>query len=154
MTFKYITYLLFLVLVISSLYLINLFSSKPYSIDHYLAKELIVGVLDSPEYMTYLGIFDGYNWVLGHNSQLSIPTPEDAESDYQDNLKTLSILKNYDVKDLNYNQRITQKIAVFDTENDIKEAAVGIVLDTHSCPKPSLKIGTAKRHLLELSWPI
>ena len=121
MTFKYITYLLFLVLVISSLYLINLFSSKPYSIDHYLAKELIVGVLDSPEYMTYLGIFDGYNWVLGHNSQLSIPTPEDAESDYQDNLKTLSILKNYDVKDLNYNQRITQKIAVFDTENDIKE---------------------------------
>ena len=92
MTFKYITYLLFLVLVISSLYLINLFSSKPYSIDHYLAKELIVGVLDSPEYMTYLGIFDGYNWVLGHNSQLSIPTPEDAESDYQDNLKTLSIL--------------------------------------------------------------
>ena len=71
--------------------------------------------------MTYLGIFDGYNWVLGHNSQLSIPTPEDAESDYQDNLKTLSILKNYDVKDLNYNQRITQKIAVFDTENDIKE---------------------------------
>ncbi len=121
MTFKYITYLLFLVLVISSLYLINLFSSKPYSIDHYLAKELIVGVLDSPEYMTYLGIFDGYNWVLGHNSKLSIPTPEDAESDYQDNLKTLSILKNYDVKDLNYNQRITQKIAVFDTENDIKE---------------------------------
>ena len=121
MTFKYITYLLFLILVISSLYLINLFSSKPYSIDHYLAKELIVGVLDSPEYMTYLGIFDGYNWVLGHNSQLSIPTPEDAESDYQDNLKTLSILKNYDVKDLNYNQRITQKIAVFDTENDIKE---------------------------------
>jgi len=120
-TFKYITYLLFLVLIISSLYLINLFSSKPYSIDHYLAKELIVGVLDSPEYMTYLGIFDDYDWVLGHNRELSIPTSEDAESDYQDNLKTLSILKNYDVKDLNYNQRITQKIAIFDTENDIKE---------------------------------
>ena len=120
-TFKYITYLLFLGLIISSLYLANLYSNKPYSIDHYLAKELIVGVLDSPEYMTYLGIFDDYNWALGHNRKLSIPTSEDAESDYQDNLKTLATLKNYDVKDLNYNQRVTQKIAIFDTENDIKE---------------------------------
>ena len=120
-TFKYITYLLFLGLIISSLYLANLYSNKPYSIDHYLAKELIVGVLDSPEYMTYLGIFDDYNWALGHNRKLSITTSEDAESDYQDNLKTLATLKNYDVKDLNYNQRVTQKIAIFDTENDIKE---------------------------------
>lgn len=120
-TFKYITYLLFLGLIISSLYLANLYSNKPYSIDHYLGKELIVGVLDSPEYMTYLGIFDDYNWALGHNRKLSIPTSEDAESDYQDNLKTLATLKNYDVKDLNYNQRVTQKIAIFDTENDIKE---------------------------------
>ena len=51
-TIRYIGYLLFLGLIITSLYFMNLFSKKPLSIDHYLAKELIIGVLDSPEYMT------------------------------------------------------------------------------------------------------
>ena len=66
-TIRYISYLLFLGLMITSLYFMNLFSKRPLSIDHYLAKELIIGVLDSPEYMTYLGIFDGYGKILGHN---------------------------------------------------------------------------------------
>tara|TARA_X000001036_G_scaffold141690_1_gene134558 strand:+ start:483 stop:2243 length:1761 start_codon:yes stop_codon:yes gene_type:complete len=99
----------------------NLFSKKPFSLDHFLAKELIINVLDSPEYMTYLGIFDNYGQVLGHNKKLSINSLEDSESDYRDNLQTLATLKRYDVNDLTENQKITHKIAVFDTENDIKE---------------------------------
>jgi len=55
---KYFGLSFLILLLVVSLYLMNLFSSRPYSIDHYLAKELIVGVTDSPEYMTYLGIFD------------------------------------------------------------------------------------------------
>ena len=120
-TFRYITYLIFLGVIITSLYLMNLFSKKPFSLDHFLAKELIINVLDSPEYMTYLGIFDNYGQVLGHNKKLSINSLEDSESDYRDSLQTLSTLKRYDVNDLTENQKITHKIAVFDTENDIKE---------------------------------
>ena len=120
-TIRYISYSLFLGLMITSLYFMNLFSKKPLSIDHYLAKELIIGVLDSPEYMTYLGIFDGYGKILGHNKSLSIDSLEETELDYMDNLETLATLKRYDFNDLSDIQKITHKIAIFDTENDIKE---------------------------------
>lgn len=120
-TIRYISYSLFLGLMITSLYFMNLFSKRPLSIDHYLAKELIIGVLDSPEYMTYLGIFDGYGKILGHNKSLSIDSLEETELDYMDNLETLATLKRYDFNDLSDIQKITHKIAIFDTENDIKE---------------------------------
>ena len=71
--------------------------------------------------MTYLGIFDNYGQVLGHNRKLTIDSLEDSESNYRDSLETLATLNRYDVNDLTENQKITHKIAVFDTENDIKE---------------------------------
>ena len=98
----------------------NLFSKKPYSLDHFLAKELIVGVFDSPEYMTYLGIFDDFSPILGHNQKLSISSLEDEEKNYRNNLLRLDTLKGYKVNRLSQNQRITHKIAVFDTELDIE----------------------------------
>ena len=119
-TLKYFGYLIFIILVMSSLYLMNLFSKKPYSLDHFLAKELIVGVFDSPEYMTYLGIFDDFSPILGHNQKLSISSLEDVEKNYRDNLQRLDTLKGYKVNKLSSNQLITHKIAVFDTELDIE----------------------------------
>ena len=119
-TLKYFGYLIFIILVMSSLYLMNLFSKKPYSLDHFLAKELIVGVFDSPEYMTYLGIFDDFSTILGHNQKLSISSIEDDEENYRDNLQRLDTLKGYKVNKLSSNQRITHKIAVFDTELDVE----------------------------------
>ena len=89
--------------------------------DHYLAKELAMGILDSPEFMTYIGIFDKFNAVLKHNQKLTISTIEDGEEVYQDNIKRLSILKKYNSEKLTSIQKVTQKIAIFDTENDIYE---------------------------------
>ena len=120
-TLKFIGYIFILGLAIISLYMINLFAMKPYSIDHYLAKELTLGLLDSPEYMTYVGIFDEYNAVLKHNQKLSIRTLEDGDEDYQDSLAHLSMLKSYDSSKLTDIQKVTQKIAIFDTENNINE---------------------------------
>ena len=119
-TLKYFGYLIFIILVTISLYLMNLFSKKPYSLDHFLAKELIFGVFDSPEYMTYLGIFDDFSPILGHNQKLSISSLEDDEKNYRDNLQRLDTLKGYKVNKLSSNQLITHKIAVFDTEIDIE----------------------------------
>ncbi len=116
---KYVGYLALSGLAIVSLYLTNLFLMKPYSIDHYLAKELTLSLLDSPEFMTYIGIFDRFNAILKHNQKLSIDTLEDGEEDYQDTLKHLKMLKKYNSDGLTDVQKITQKIAIFDTENSI-----------------------------------
>ena len=97
---KFIGYIVVSGLAVISLYLVNLFFMKPYSIDHYLAKELTMGLLESTEYMTYIGIFDPYNAILKHNQKLSINTLADGEEDYQDSLKHLSMLKKYDPETL------------------------------------------------------
>ena len=107
--------------LISSIYVLNLFSSKPFSLDHYLAKELMVSLLDSPEYLTYIGAFDLLNPIIKHNSKLSNDTLDDDEKSYIDSLKHLQTLNSYSDDELTENQIITKKIAIFDTENDINE---------------------------------
>ncbi|MEK9903423.1 MAG: DUF885 domain-containing protein [Gammaproteobacteria bacterium] len=119
-TFKYLGYSVLVLSVIVSLYLLNLFSKKPYSLDHFLAKELIVGILDSPESMTYLGIFDDYNLIFNHNHKLTVSSLEKGKEEYLENLQRLDTLKRYEIDELSKNQQITHKIAVFDTEIDIE----------------------------------
>ena len=99
--FKYAGYLALSGLAVVSLYLANLFLMKPYSIDHYLAKELTLSLLDSPEFMTYIGIFDPFNAILKHNQKLTIDTLEDGEQDYQDTVKHLKVLKKYNFVNFN-----------------------------------------------------
>ena len=119
--FKYFGYAILGGLVVSSLYMVNLFIMRPYSIDHFLAKELVMDIVDSPETMTYLGIFDNYNVILKHNQKLSVSSLEDADQDHADRIKRLKILNKYDSKNLSEIQKITKKIAIFDVENDIHE---------------------------------
>ena len=116
---KYFGYLLLSGMLVMSLYLANLFLMKPYSIDHYLAKELSMNLMESPEFMTYIGIFDSLNVILKHNQKLTIDSLEDGEDDYRDNLKHLEMLQKYNPTDLSGVQKVTRKIAIFDTENGI-----------------------------------
>ncbi len=116
---KYFGYLLLSGLLVVSLYLANLFLMKPYSIDHYLTKELSMNLLESPEFMTYIGIFDPFNVILKHNRKLTIDSLEDGEDDYRDSLKHLEMLEKYNPNDLSEVQKVTHKIAIFDTENGI-----------------------------------
>ena len=118
---KYIGAAFGITFLISSIYVINLFSSKPFSLDHYLAKELMVSLLDSPEYLTYIGAFDFLNPIIKHNSKLSNDSLNDAEKSYIDSLKHLQTLNSYSDDELTENQVITKKIAIFDTDNDINE---------------------------------
>ena len=116
---KYFGYLLLSGSLVVSLYLANLFLMKPYSIDHYLGKELVTGLLESPEFMTYIGVFDPFNVLLKHNQKLTINSLEDGEDNYRDNLKHLEMLQKYNPTDLSGVQKVTRKIAIFDTENGI-----------------------------------
>lgn len=104
-----------------SLYAINLFLMKPYSIDHYLAKELALDTLDSPETMTYVGVFDDYNFLLKHNQKLSIGSLEKDEEDHSKNLNQLETLQSYEPDEISSIQKVTRQIAIFDVENDINE---------------------------------
>jgi len=117
--FKFLKYFLSLILMLVSIYAINLFVMKPYSMDHFLAKETVTSLFDSPEAMTYLGIFDGINFITKHNSRLSLRDSKEAEEEHKKNIARLEMLKRYKKDGLSSNQLITKKIAIFDTENDI-----------------------------------
>ena len=116
---KYLGYGILSCIAVALLYLANLFLMKPYSIDHYLAKELTLSLMEAPEFMTYIGVFDPFNSVLKHNQKLSIDTLEDAENNFQKTLQHLEMIKKYDPENLTEIQKVTQKIAIFDTENSI-----------------------------------
>ena len=117
--FKYFGAAFGIAFLVCSIYVVNLFSSKPFSLDHYLAKDLIVSLFDSPEFLTYIGIVDFLNPITKHNSKLSNDSLEDAEESHIDTLKHLQVLNSYEDDALTEEQIITKKIAVFDTENDI-----------------------------------
>jgi len=92
---------------------------KPISLDHFLNKEISLELIRSPEYMTYVGAFDRFNFILKHNEKLTIPTSSYYKKNHENKLKRLSLLKKYKQENLTSSQKITQKIAIFDTENDI-----------------------------------
>jgi uncharacterized protein (DUF885 family) len=118
---KYAAYISISLIGLLFIYLVNLFLMKPYSIDHYLAKELVADLLDSPEYMTYIGIFDPLNPILKHNQKISINSLEDSKKNYLSLKQRLETLQKYNPKKLTQLQKITQKIAIFDTQNDIEQ---------------------------------
>ena len=118
---KSVGFILVWALMLLSIYLFNLFYMKPVSIDHYLGKEIIKDLTSSPEYMTYLGIFDDLDWLTGHNSKISIPNYEDIAEDLNSEKRKLDILTRYNDKALSPLQQTTKQIAIFDTKNSIQE---------------------------------
>ena len=118
---KSVGFILVWALMLFSIYLFNLFYMKPVSIDHYLGKEIIKDLTSSPEYMTYLGIFDDLDWLTGHNSKISIPEYDDIAEDLNSEKRKLDILTRYNDKALSPLQQTTKQIAIFDTKNNIQE---------------------------------
>ena len=119
--FKGLLYSFGLLLIVGIFYLVNLFLFKPFSLDHYLAKELILEMVDSPESLTYLGVVDKFNWLTNHQSKISISGLSDMEEDLIDAKKLKARLLSYENESLSEQQKITKKIAVFDVSNFIKE---------------------------------
>ena len=94
---------------------------KPFSIDHYLGKELVLDLTGSPEELTYVGILDRFNWLINHNSKLSIPQDSDIEDEIKHTEKIIKTLYKYNDSNLSDIQKNTKKIAIFDYENQLKE---------------------------------
>ncbi len=118
---KYSKYAVITFITITGLYLINLFLMKPISIDHYLGKEIVMEMLDTPEMLTYLGILDPFNFITKHQSKLSNNGLEDLKEDLEEMKQAKKILERYDDSKLSQQQSITKKIALYDLENNIKQ---------------------------------
>ncbi len=118
--FKGVIYSLGVLLIVGAFYLGNLFLFKPFSLDHYLAKELLLEMLDSPEALTYLGVVDRFNWLTNHQSKISTSGLEELKEDLLDAKDSRSVLFSYKDESLSKQQKITKKIAVFDLNNFIK----------------------------------
>ncbi len=118
---KYTKNLILLCLGLVGIYLFNLFFMKPYSIDHFLGKELVLDLVDSPEAMTYIGVFDRFDWLTRHNSNLSIPKKDDRENSIKQYEQVIKTLYKYDDSSLSQVQRNTKKIELFDAENNLKQ---------------------------------
>ena len=118
---KSVGFILVWALMLFSIYLFNLFYMKPVSIDHYLGKEVIKDLTSSPEYMTYLGIFDDLDWLTGHSGKISISDYDDIAEDLNSEKRKLDILTRYNDKALSPLQQTTKQIAIFDTKNNIQE---------------------------------
>ena len=106
---KHTQRLVLIALGIASLYLINLFFMKPFSIDHYLGKELVFDLTGSPEELTYVGVLDSFNWLTRHNSKLSIPQDDDIENEIKHIEKVIKTLYKYDDSRLSDIQKNTKK---------------------------------------------
>ena len=119
--FKGFLYSFGLLLIVGIFYLGNLLLFKPFSLDHYLAKELILEMIDSPESLTYLGVVDRFNWLTNHQSKISVTGLDDMEEDLVDAKKLKALLLSYKNESLSEQQKITKEIAVFDASNFIKE---------------------------------
>ena len=90
--FKLTIKLVAVLLVVTVLYSFNLFMMKPFSVDHFLGKELILDLIESPEELTYVGILDKFDWITNHNSKLSIPQDDDIENDIKQIKKVIKTL--------------------------------------------------------------
>ena len=119
--FKYSKYAVITFITITGFYLINLFLMKPISIDHYLGKEIVMEMLDTPEMLTYLGILDPFNFITKHQSKLSNNGLEDLKEDLEEMKQAKKILERYDDSKLSQQQSVTKKIALYDLENNIKQ---------------------------------
>ena len=119
--FKFTIKLVAVLLVLTALYSFNLFMMKPFSVDHFLGKELILDLIESPEELTYVGILDRFDWITKHNSKLSIPQDDDIDNDIKQIEKVIKTLYKYDDSRLSDIQKSTKKIAIFDYENQLKE---------------------------------
>jgi len=118
---KYSKYAVITFITITGFYLINLFLMKPVSIDHYLGKEIVMEMLDTPEMLTYLGILDPFNFITKHQSKLSNNGLEDLKEDLEEMKQAKKILERYNDSKLSQQQSITKKIALYDLENNIKQ---------------------------------
>ena len=102
------------------IYVLKLIFFKPFSFNHFLARQFIVNTLDSPESLTYIGLFEKYGY-RSYNGKLSDYSLEKDIKDLKKLKKEYKILNSYQDEDLSFNELTSKKIAQFQMKNEIEQ---------------------------------
>ena len=106
--------------IVIAIYGVKLFFLTPFSINHLLSRHIIIEALESPEYLTSLGVLEQYG-MRSHNGKFSNDSLEKDQKDLKKIKRLYKMINSYDNDNLNKRDLSTKKIALFQLENEIKE---------------------------------
>jgi len=112
--------ILIVLLVGGSIYALKLFVFKPFSLNHFLTRELVYDALKSPEVLTYMGILEEYGF-RSHNGKLSDYSLKKDSDDLREIKKKYRIVNSYQDEHLTPDELTSKKIALFQLRNEIDE---------------------------------
>ena len=112
--------ILIVLLVGGSIYALKLFVFKPFSLNHFLTRELVYDALKSPEVLTYMGILEEYGF-RSHNGKLSDYSLKKDSDDLREIKKDYRIVNSYQDEHLTSDELTSKKIALFQLRNEIDE---------------------------------
>ena len=112
--------ILIVLLVGGSIYALKLFVFKPFSLNHFLTRELVYDALKSPEILTYMGVLEEYGF-RSHNGKLSDYSLKKDSDDLREIKKKYRIVNSYQDEHLTPDELTSKKIALFQLRNEIDE---------------------------------
>ena len=111
--------LLGVVLIAVSVFLVNLFWFRPFSIDHFYEKIFISFVLEQPELLTSLGIAEQFGY-RRHNAHLDDASMAKVERDFANWHGYLSELKSYDFAAQTPAQQLSTRVLTWYIESQLE----------------------------------
>ena len=105
---------------LATTYALKLLFFKPFSFNHFLTRQLVYDALESPEYLTYIGILEKYGY-RSYNGKLSDYSLEKDIKDLKKLKKEYKILNSYENEELSAEELTSKKISLFQMRNEIDE---------------------------------
>ena len=117
---KILIFLAIIFIVLATTYVSKLLFFKPFSFNHFLTRQLVYDALESPEYLTYIGILEKYGY-RSYNGKLSDYSLKKDIKDLKKIKKEYKILNSYEDKDLSAEELTSKKISLFQMRNEIDQ---------------------------------
>ena len=108
---KILIFLAIIFIVLATTYISKLLFFKPFSFNHFLTRQLVYDALESPEYLTYIGILEKYGY-RSYNGKLSDYSLKKDIIDLKKLKKEFKILNSYEDKDLSAEELTSKKISL------------------------------------------
>ena len=105
---------------LATTYALKLLFFKPFSFNHFLTRQLVYDALESPEYLTYIGILEKYGY-RSYNGKLSDYSLEKDIKDLKKLKKEYKILIAYKNEELSAEELTSKKISLFQMRNEIDQ---------------------------------
>jgi uncharacterized protein (DUF885 family) len=116
---SYILRTLGALVIIASIFVVNLIWFKPFSIDHFFTRVVVEMVIDSPETLTSMGFLEGFG-ITGHNADLNDASMASGDETFAMLHADYDMLMRYDDDSLSDEQRLSKRIMAWILELALK----------------------------------